>query len=74
METDVKYLMDKKEKRTAVQIPYEDWKRLTQENEKLKQLLRAKPDLPEATRKVEKHKKETLAERRRANREWPRAW
>ena len=57
METDVKYVTDKKGKRTAVQIPYENWKRLTQENEKLKQLLRAKPDSPEATRKVEKHKR-----------------
>ena len=68
METDVKYVTDKRGKRTAVQIPYKDWKHLTQENKKLKQLLRAKPDLPEATREVEEHKKETLAERRRANR------
>ena len=68
METDVKYLTDKKGKRTAVQIPYEDWKLLTQENEKLKQLLRMKPNLPEATQEVEERKEETLTERRRANR------
>ena len=68
METDVKYLTDTKGKRTAVQIPYEDWKHLTQENEKLKQLLKMKSDLQESFQEVEEYKRETLAERRRANR------
>ena len=53
MESDIKYLTDKKGKRTAVQIPYEDWKLLTQENEKLKQLIRMKSDLQEAFQEVE---------------------
>ena len=39
MENDVKYVTDKKGKRTAVQMPYEDWKHLIKENKKLKQLL-----------------------------------
>ena len=58
METEVKYLTDNKGKRTAVQIPYEDWKHLTQENEKLKQFLNVKSELPEVPRKAEndKHK------------------
>ena len=47
MESDIKYLTDKKGKRTAVQVPYEDWKLLTQENGKLKQLLRVKSDFQE---------------------------
>lgn len=57
MESDVKYLTDKKGKRTAVQIPYEDWKRLTKENQKLKQLLKVKADLQEAFQEVEAYKK-----------------
>lgn len=52
MEREIKYLTDKKGKRTAVQIPYEDWKHLTKENKKLKQLLRVKSDLQEAFREV----------------------
>ncbi len=56
MESDVKYLTDKKGKRTAVQIPYEDWKRLTEENKKLKQLLKVKSDLQEAFQEVEDYK------------------
>ncbi len=40
----------------AVQVPYEDWKLLTQENEKLKQLLKVKTELPEALRKDDKHR------------------
>ena len=68
MENDVKYVTDKKGKRTAVQIPYEDWKHLTKENKKLKQFLQVKSNLQEAFREVEEYKQETLAERRRANR------
>ena len=56
MEADVKYLTDKKGKRTAVQVPYEDWKHLTQENEKLKQLLKVRSDLQEAFQEVEDYK------------------
>jgi hypothetical protein len=68
MKIDIKYLTDEKGKRTAVQVPYGDWKYLTQENKKLKQLLKVKSDLQEAFREVEVYKRETLAERRRANR------
>lgn len=83
MEDDVKYLTDKKGKRTAVQVPYEDWKQLTQENQKLKQLLRVKADLQEVFQEVDDDrkgitslktldqdaaKKGSLAEKRRANR------
>jgi hypothetical protein len=57
MESDVKYLTDKKGKRTAVQIPYEDWKRLTEENKKLKQILKIKSDLQEAFQEVEDYRK-----------------
>ena len=53
MEVDVKYLTDKKGKRTAVQVPYEDWKHLTQENEKLKQLLKVKTESLEARPEAE---------------------
>ena len=56
METDIKYLTDKKGKRTAVQVPYEDWKHLKRENKKLKQLLKVKSDLQEAFQEVEDHK------------------
>ncbi len=49
----------------AVQIPYEDWKLLTQENEKLKQLLITKPNPSQAFGNA---REKTLAERRRANR------
>ncbi|WKN44442.1 hypothetical protein [Tunicatimonas pelagia] len=55
MESEVKYLTDEKGKRMAVQVPYEDWKLLTQENEKLKQLLRVKSDLQEAFQEVKAH-------------------
>ena len=65
METNIRYLTDEKGKRTAVQIPYEDWKLLTQENEKLKQLLTTKSDPSQAFGNA---KEKTLAERRRANR------
>ncbi len=57
MESDIRYLTDKKGKRTAVQIPYEDWKRLTKENQKLRQLLKVKSDLQEAFQEVEDCKK-----------------
>lgn len=57
MEEDIKYLTDEKGKRTAVQIPYEHWKRLTEENKKLKQLLKLKKDLQEAFEEVENHQK-----------------
>ena len=56
METDIKYLTDKKGKRTAVQVPYEGWKHLKRENKKLKQLLKVKSDLQEAFQEVEDHK------------------
>ena len=65
MESDIRYLTDKKGKRTAVQVPYEDWKLLIQENEKLKQLLTTKSGPPQTFGNV---KGKTLAERRRANR------
>jgi len=57
MESYIKYLTDKKGKRTAVQIPYKDWKRLIEENKKLKQLLKVKSDLQEAFQEVEDYKK-----------------
>lgn len=56
METDIKYLTDENGKRTAVQVPYEDWKLLTQENKKLKQLLGGKAELPEALREDSERK------------------
>lgn len=65
MESEIKYLTDEKGKRTAVQIPYEDWKYMTKENKKLKQLLTNKSN---SQREIEEPKGKTLAERRRANR------
>ncbi len=56
MESELKYLTDNKGKRTAVQIPYEDWKRLKEEHKKLKQLLKIKSDLQEAFQEVEDYK------------------
>ena len=56
MESEIKYLTDQKGKRTAVQIPYEDWKLMKQESKKLKQLLRVKSDLQEAFQEVKAHK------------------
>ena len=57
MESEIKYLTDEKGKRTAVQIPYEDWKHMTKENENLKQLLKVKSDLQEAFQEIEGYKK-----------------
>ena len=57
---EIKYLTDKRGKRTAVQIPYEDWKRFTEENKKLKQLLKVKSDLQKAFQEVEDYQKGKL--------------
>ena len=57
MNVDIKYLTDSKGKRTAVQIPYENWKELLEENKKLRQLLKLKSDLKEAFQEVEAHQK-----------------
>ena len=40
MANDIQYLTDKEGRRTAVQIPYEEWKQLIEENRRLKQVLK----------------------------------
>ena len=57
MGTTVKYLTDEQGNRIAVQIPYEDWQYLTQENKKLKQMVRVKYDLQEGFREVAEYRK-----------------
>ena len=57
MNVDIQYLTDSKGKRTAVQIPYENWIELLEENQKLRELLKLKKDLSEALQEVENHQK-----------------
>ena len=57
----IQYITDDKGKRMAVQVPYEDWKQLIQENKRLKQLLRMKSDLQQAFQEVEDYWKGKLS-------------
>jgi len=57
MNVNIQYLTDSKGNRTAVQIPYENWIELLEENQKLRQLLKLKKDLTEAFQEVENHQK-----------------
>ena len=60
MANDIQYLTDKEGRRTAVQIPYEEWKQLIEENRRLKQVLKVGADLQEAFLEVESFKKGEL--------------
>jgi hypothetical protein len=60
MERGIKYLTDKGGRRTAVQIPYEEWKHLIEENKKLKQVLKVRADLQDAFQEVERYQKGDL--------------
>ena len=57
MANDIQYLTDKEGRRTAVQIPYEEWKQLIEENRRLKQVLKVGADLQEAFQQVESFQK-----------------
>ena len=60
MGNDIQYLTDKEGRRMAVQIPYEEWKQLIEENRRLKQLLTVGADLQEAFQQVESFQKGEL--------------
>lgn len=60
MGSDIQYLTDKQGRRIAVQIPYEEWRQLIEENRRLKQVLKVGADLQQAFQEVERFQKGEL--------------